>query len=139
MTARCAHDDEGSILPLVLGYGMLAIALVLVCAEATGLFLAQKRLDGVADAAAVAAASSYDIRLEGEGAVIVLRGEDITSGAERALAATGADAVLVDAVTDDGRSARVRVTSTWRSVLLSPFVPAGVDLTSTATSRVALR
>ena len=36
-------DDEGSILPLTIGYALLAIVLILVCVDATSLYLAHKR------------------------------------------------------------------------------------------------
>ena len=49
-----APDDEGSVLLLTLGYALLAIALVLVCVDATSLYLTQKRADAAADAAALA-------------------------------------------------------------------------------------
>ncbi|MBD8012821.1 hypothetical protein H9633_10985 [Microbacterium sp. Re1] len=41
--------------------------------------------------------------------------------------------------TPDGVSARVTVAAVWHPPLLSPFVPDGVPLEATATSRTALR
>ena len=58
---EAASGDEGSILPLILGYALLAITLVLVAANATSLYLDQRRLDAVADAAAVAGADAFTI------------------------------------------------------------------------------
>ena len=54
-------DDEGSVLLLTLGYGVLAIAVILVCTAATSLYLAQKQLDAVADAAVLAAADGFEL------------------------------------------------------------------------------
>ncbi|WP_261167286.1 hypothetical protein [Microbacterium sp. Marseille-Q6965] len=51
---------------------------------------------------------------------------------------TGGGATLVSAGTPDGHSARVTVADTWHPPLLSPFVPDGVPLEATATSRTAL-
>ena len=54
MRARGADtDDEGSVLLLTLGYALLALVLVLVCVDATSLYLTQKRADAVADAARI--------------------------------------------------------------------------------------
>ncbi|RZI91300.1 MAG: hypothetical protein EOO67_10395, partial [Microbacterium sp.] len=36
-------DDEGTALLLTLGYTLLALVLILVCADATSLYLTQKR------------------------------------------------------------------------------------------------
>lgn len=51
----------------------------------------------------------------------------------------GGDAVLVSAETPDGVSARVTVAGEWRPPVLTLFVPDGLALESTATSRTALR
>ena len=40
--------DDGSALVLTLGYAALTIALILVCADATSLYLARKRTDAAA-------------------------------------------------------------------------------------------
>ena len=48
---RLAARDEGSILPLILVYGMLGLALTLVVASATSLYLERKRLFTLADGA----------------------------------------------------------------------------------------
>ena len=54
------NDERGSILPLALGYAVIAIAVILICANAVELFLAQKRVDALADAAALAASDGFD-------------------------------------------------------------------------------
>ncbi len=53
-----AGDDDGSVLLLTLGYALLAIVLVLVCVDATSLYLTQKRAAAAADAAARAGADA---------------------------------------------------------------------------------
>src|SRR5690606_10308000 len=57
-------DDAGTVLLLTVGYVVLALVLVLVCADATSLYLAQKRADAVADAAALAGADGFLLALE---------------------------------------------------------------------------
>ncbi len=131
-------QDEGSVLPLTLGYAVLAIALILVCVDATSLYLAQKRLDGLADAAALAAADGFTlVVVEGEPRA-ELTDAGVRAEAEVFVTAVGG-AMLVSADAPDGVSARVTVSGVWRPPVVSLFVPDGVALSSTATSRTALR
>ncbi|MCX6501284.1 MAG: pilus assembly protein TadG-related protein [Microbacterium sp.] len=136
MTQR---DDEGSILPLVLGYAILAIALVIVCACATSLYIAQKQLDAVADAAALAGADGFTLTLQDGEPQATLTPSEVRSQAEALVAAAPGEPAVVSADTPDGRSARVTVTAAWHPPLFSVFVPDGVALTATATSRTGLR
>ena len=55
------HDDRGSILPLIAGYGALALAVVLLVTAATSLYLERKRLYTLADGAALVGAESFDL------------------------------------------------------------------------------
>lgn len=130
-------DDDGSVLLLTLGYGLLAMALVLVCVDATSLYLAQKRLDGIADAAALAGADGFTLEVVAGEPVATLTDGEVRAQAA-ALVAVTPGAALVSAGTPDGRSARVTVAGEWHPVVFSPFVPDGVALEATATSRTAL-
>ncbi|MFD4957170.1 pilus assembly protein TadG-related protein [Microbacterium sp. NPDC058389] len=137
--ARGGADDDGSVLLLTLGYGILAIAVVLVCTAATSLYLAQKDLDAVADAAALAAADGFELTVSADGAVAALSDDDVEREARAMIAEIGGDAGLVSATSPDGASARVTVTGTWHPPVVTMFVPDGVRLEATATSRTALR
>jgi len=132
-------DDDGSVLLLTLGYGVLAIAVVLVCTAATSLYLAQKELDAVADAAALAAADAFELTVSDTGATATLSDDDVAREARAMIAEIGVDAGLVSATSPDGASARVTVTGTWHPPVVTMFVPEGVRLEATATSRTALR
>ena len=132
-------DEEGSILLLTLDYALLALAAVFVCVDATSLYLAQKRLDSVADAAALAAADGFEFDVRGEGAVVVLRTDGVREQAEAIVSEVGGGVVVVSASTPDGVSARVSVAGTWHPPILAMFVPDGLVLEATATSRTALR
>ncbi len=134
---RARGDDEGSILPLTLGYAVLAIVLVYVCTCATSLYIAQKRLDAVADAAALAGADGFSLTLVDGEPHAILTDDGVSAQAAALVAVTTAE--LVSADTPDGRSARVTVATGWEPPLLSAFVPDGVALSATATSRTALR
>lgn len=134
---RLLADEDGSILPLAVGYAVLALAAVFVCVCATSLYLAQQRLDQLADAAALAGADGFALAVDGETPRATLTDAAVHAQASALLA--GEDAALVDAAAPDGRSARVTVRSEWRTPWISALVPAAVPLESTATSRVALR
>lgn len=137
--ARRAPDDEGSVLILTLGYAVLAIVAILVCVAATSLYLAQKRLDAVADAAALAAADGFELAVVDDAPVARLTDDAVRAQAELMVAEIGGDAALVAAGTPDGVSARVTVAGTWHPPIVTLFVPDGVALEATATSRTALR
>lgn len=132
-------DDEGSVLLLTLGYAVLAMAVILLCADATSLYVAQKRLDSLADAAALAAADGFTLVVVGDEPVATLTDDAVQGQAAAIVDSVGRGAELVSAHTPDGVSARVTVANTWHPPVLTIFVPDGVALESTATSRTALR
>ncbi|MCC2030458.1 hypothetical protein KEC56_13205 [Microbacterium sp. YMB-B2] len=139
MTAREQQDDDGSILPLLLGYVVLALAVVFVCTCATDLYIAQKRLDSLADAAALAGADGFTLVVEDESVRAELTDDGVHEQAAAVVGAMSSGAQLVSASAPDGVSARVTVAATWHPPLVSAFVPDGVPLEATATSRTALR
>ncbi|WP_249353981.1 pilus assembly protein TadG-related protein [Microbacterium sp. 2FI] len=139
MKRRRRPDDEGSVLILTLGFAVLALAVVLVCVDATSLYLAQKRLDAVADAAALAAADGFTFEVVGDAAVATLTRDGIETQARAIVDEVGGDVALVAADTPDGVSARVTVAGAWRPPVLTILVPDGIALEATATSRTALR
>lgn len=132
-------DDEGSVLLLTLGYGVLAIAVILVCTAATSLYLAQKQLDAVADAAVLAAADGFELSVVDGEPVALLDEDGVRREAQLMMDQIGGSARLVSASTPDGVSARVTVAGVWHPPLIAPFVPDGLGLEATATSRTALR
>ncbi|HTN54607.1 MAG TPA: pilus assembly protein TadG-related protein [Microbacterium sp.] len=134
-----ADDEDGSILPLILGYMLLAVAVIFVCVCATDLYIAQKRLDSLADAAALAGADGFTLEVAGDGVHAELTDDGVRDQADAVVAAVAQDARLVSAGTPDSVSARVTVASSWHPPLLSLFVPDGVPLEATATTRTALR
>jgi uncharacterized membrane protein len=136
---RAQRDDEGSVLLLTLGYAVLAIAVVLVCVDATSLYLSQKRLDALADAAALAGADGFTLTVVDDAPVATLTNAAVRSQAAAMVSQVGGGASLVSAGTSDGVSARVTVGDVWRPPVLSFFVPGGVALQASAPSRTALR
>lgn len=139
-----SRRDDGSILPLAIGFSAIAIALIVVGVIITDIYLVQKRLQAVADSAAASAADSFRPAFTSEPAIV------LTDGAVRERAAqyvgrTDASAAFEDFSIDsatgspDGLSARVTLSARATPVLLSVFVPDGVRLEVTATVRGTLR
>ncbi|MGM1016765.1 MAG: hypothetical protein ACQEW8_04425 [Actinomycetota bacterium] len=133
-----ADDEDGTILLLLLGYVLLSLAVILVCVCATDLYIAQKRLDALAESAALAGADGFALVFDDGVARAELSDAGVRAQAEEILVVVGADAGLAAASTPDGVSARVTVVSAWHPPLFSLFVPDGVPLEATATSRTAL-
>lgn len=131
--------DEGSVLLLTLGYALLAVALIFVSVCATDLYISQKRLDALADAAALAGADGFTLVVEGGTARADLTDEGVRDQVLALVADLPGEASLVSATAPDGLSARVTVSADWHPPLLSIFVPDGVRLEATGTSRTALR
>lgn len=127
------------MLPLLLGYVVLAIAVVFVCVCATDLYIAQKRLDSLADAAALAGADGFTLVVEGDAVRAELRDAGVEEQAAAIVAAVSTESTLVQADAPDGFTARVTVAAAWHPPLFSLFVPGGVRLESTASSRTALQ
>ncbi len=132
-------DEEGSTLLLTLGYALLAIAAIFVTVSATDLHIAQKRLDSLADAAALAGADGFTLVVGPDGVRGELDDPGIAAQATAIVGASPLGAVLVDAHTPDGISAHVTLAAAWHPPLFSPFVPDGVRLEATGTSRTAFR
>ncbi|CAN7314835.1 pilus assembly protein TadG-related protein [Microbacterium sp. LjRoot45] len=134
---RVVSGEDGTALLLTLGYAVLALVLVLICADATSLYLAQKRADAAADAAALAGADGFALTVVGGEPVARLTDANVH---EQAAALVGElpGVTLVDAGTPDGVSARVTVRLQWRPPVVTLFVPDGLPVEATATSRTAL-
>ncbi|UUT35481.1 pilus assembly protein TadG-related protein [Microbacterium elymi] len=138
MTSPAPRTRAG-ILLLTIGYAVLALVAVLVCVDATSLYLSQKKLDALADAAALAGADGFALTADDGAATAALTGDAVRAQAAALVADVGTGARLVSADTPDGLSARVRVAQTWHPPVVTIFVPDGYLLEATATSRTALR
>lgn len=140
---RLLADDTGSTLPLIAFYAAFALALVLVVAAATSLYLERKRLFTLADGAALVGAESFeldDVAVDPAGAPRVeLRDADVRAAVVGYLAAATGDTFdgldLVGATSPDGRSATVTVSSVWHPPVVTVFVPDGLRIEATAVSR----
>ncbi|WP_210479178.1 pilus assembly protein TadG-related protein [Naasia sp. SYSU D00948] len=149
MTARPPRPlgpDEGSILPLLAGFVAIALALIVVVAGASSLYLERKRLYTLADAAALTAAQSFplDSVAVGEDGEVrpVLTSTQVREAARSYLTSVPAPVEgleLEGAGSPDGTSAEVTLSAVWRPPLGSPLLPEGIRISVTSTARTALR
>ncbi len=136
------QDDEGSTLPLVIFYGFLALALVLIVAAAASLYLERKRLFTLADDAALVGAESFDldsITLATHGPRPLLQPAQVHAAVADYLSGNPVDRfeglVVERATTVDGESATVTVSAVWHPPVVTVFVPDGLRIDATAVAR----
>jgi len=145
---RCGRKkqagDEGSTLLLIIFSGALALALIGGVTAATSLYLERKRLFTLADGAALTAAESFNLLSVGPDSIggtvrPVLTNEGVAQAAGEYVGRVKnfelEDLILSRAVTVDGRSATVALTSYWRPPVISLFLPDGIELTVESTAR----
>lgn len=142
MRARRMSDEQGSTFPLVAGFGALGLALVLVAAAASSLYLERKQLFTLADGAALVGAEAFDLAdvtvTDGRPAVL-LEPADVHRDVAAFLASTPnggfEQLVLEQATTRDGETATVTLSAIWRPPIVTVFFPEGVRIETTATAR----
>lgn len=150
-----SRDDAGQVSLLLVGYAVLALAVVFTGAAATAVHLARHRLLAVADAAALDAADALDeqrfyVALQGAGAPdrpVALSDDSVRASVGDYLAAylaagpvPGLDGVVVGAPTGsaDGSTAEVTLTTAVRPPLLPVWID-GDGITVTVTARARAR
>jgi hypothetical protein len=138
----CLRDDRGSILPLVVFFAALCLALVLLAASASSLYLERERLFALADGAALAGADAWEahnVEVGASGPRVRLTTPQVQAAVGEYLAsaaADGFDALRAERVsTVDGRSATVTLSATWHPPVVSIFVPEGIQLVVTSSAR----
>jgi hypothetical protein len=138
------RDDEGSTLPLIAAFGALGLAIVLVAAAASSLYLERKQLFTLADGAALVGAEAFDLAdvnldpVTGEPGVL-LDSADVHRDVAAFIAGNpngGFEGlVLEEASTRDGESATVTLSAVWRPPIVTVFFPEGIRIETTATAR----
>ncbi|QTX04319.1 pilus assembly protein TadG-related protein [Agromyces archimandritae] len=143
--ARARDDERGSTLLLALGYGVLALAVILVIVSATSLYVERKRLFTLADGAALAAAESFGTSNMGmiDGELVI----GLDGGSVRAVAADylgiaehglhEVRIVAAEPAVDGG--ARVTLSAVWVAPLSTELVPITVPIQVTASAEAFFR
>jgi hypothetical protein len=141
-SAIVRRDESGSILPLTVFYGFLALVLVLLVVAATSLYLERKRLFGLADGAALVGAESFElssVESTPSGTRPRLRSPDVAAAVTGYVSGpAGArfeSLQVLRADTADGRSATVQLAAYWRPPVVSLLVPEGFRIEVTAVAR----
>lgn len=141
MTSR-VRGEEGSTIPLVIGFGVLALLLVLVVAAASSLYLERKRLFTLADGAALVGAEAFDladVTATPDGLRAELEPAEVRAAVSEYLAgtATGSfEALALESATSlDGRSATVTLSAIWRPPVVTVLFPEGLRIETTALAR----
>jgi hypothetical protein len=143
---RLLGDEEGSTLPLVAGFGALGLALVLVAAAASSLYLERKQLFTLADGAALVGAEAFelaDVRVADGMPTVDLDPADVDRDVRAFLDGTpngGFEGLVVEQATSrDGESATVTLSAIWRPPVVTVFFPEGWRIETTATARTVFR
>lgn len=136
------RDEDGSTLPLIIFFATLGLVLVLLVTAATSLYLERKRLFSLADGAALVGAEAFDLN-----DVTVVDGV-LRPALTDAEVRHAVDSYLTDnpignfrelgvrhAGTQDGESATVTLTASWRPPVVSLLVPDGIRLQVTSVAR----
>ena len=141
-TARLRRDESGSILPLTIFYGFLALVLVLLVVAASSLYLERKRLFSLADGAALVGAESFDladVQQTAAGARPRLQSTDVAAAVTTFVAGSAGSRFesleVLRAESTDGRSATVELAAYWRPPVVSLLVPEGFRIEVTVVAR----
>ena len=143
LASRCSlAADRGSITPLAVGFATMALALVLVAAAVTDIYLAHRKLFALADSAALAAAETYapggtrDPSVSYEPAAVEKAARDYLAQTQTG---SGYRSIQVSGTAADPQTVVIELSARYRPALLSPFVPKGIELHAHADVRGALR
>lgn len=138
--------EQGSTLPLILVFFLVAAGLVIVAAAATALHLDRLRLLTIADGAALAGAESFqldDVQVRDDTVTPVLRQAAVRRAVQAYLAqspTTGLDGLhLVTATTADGRTATVQLAATWHPPIAGDLIPISLPVVVQSDARAEFR
>jgi hypothetical protein len=149
---RLGDSESGHITLLSIAFAALALLLLTAVVSATGIHLERKRLLVLADELALEAADSLDVasfyrgeaRRPGADGVIPLTDADVRRAVEEYLSTHASVAArherltVTEAVSDDGRTARVSVAALARPPLISWITAPwsdGIALQATSSAR----
>lgn len=142
MKTDLRRDDTGSILPLTIFYGFLALVLVLLVVAASSLYLERKRLFTLADGAALVGAEAFAldaVQQTPDGARPNLRSADVAAAVTGFVGGSAGSSFesleVLRAESADGRSATVELAAYWRPPVVSLLVPDGIRIEVTAVAR----
>lgn len=137
-----SHDDEGSVMPLAVGFMGIALALILLTVVIMDIYSAQRKLYAWADSAALAAATSYSPAASAEPGIVFTDSSVESAASEymsRVEISKPFSSLSVRGTSPDSLSVVVEVSAVYRPVWLSVLVPRGIPMQAEADARGALR
>jgi hypothetical protein len=136
------RSEDGSTLPLIIFFATLGLVLVLLVTAATSLYLERKRLFSLADGAALVGAEAFELNdVSVTGGVLrpTLTDAEVRHAVDSYITDNPIgrfrDLGVADAGTQDGESATVTLTASWRPPVVSLLVPDGIRLRVTSVAR----
>lgn len=139
--------DGGQITILVLGFAVVSLLLAVVVMGVTSVYVGQRKLQVLADNAALAAADTFVELRPGTGGAppATVLDDDAVAGAAasyldtvRAWNDTPGLALAAPTGSPDGRTAQVTLTAVVQPPVVNLLVPEGVPLTATSEARAQL-
>lgn len=145
--AQGEDPDDGQISVLVIGFAVVALLLAVVVMAVTSVYVGERKLQVLADNAALAAADTFvELRHGAQGAPpsAVLDDAAVAGAAASYLdtvsawAGTPGLALAAPTGSPDGRTAEVTLNAVVRPPVVNLLVPDGVAITATSEARAQL-
>jgi len=141
------EQDAGQVTILVIGFAVVSLLLTVVVMGVTAVYLGERKLQVLADNAALAAADTFvELRPGADGAPpATVLDDDAVAGAARsylgtvgAWAETPGLALGAPTGTPDGRTAQVTLTAVVHPPVVNLMVPDGIPVAATSEARAQL-
>ncbi|GAA1760019.1 pilus assembly protein TadG-related protein [Kocuria aegyptia] len=139
--------DEGQVTILVIGFAVVLLLLTVVVMGVTAVYLGERKLQMLADNAALAAADTFVALDPGEGGAppATVLDDDAVAGAAaayldtvRAWSGTPGLALATPTGSPDGRTAEVTLSAVVHPPVVNLLVPDGIPITATSEARAQL-
>ncbi len=146
-TDRGEDRDDGQVTILVIGFAVVLLLLTVVVMGVTAVYVGERKLQVLADNAALAAADTFVALEPGTGGAppVTLLDNDAVAGAATAYldtvsawAGTPGLALAAPTGSPDGRTAEVSLAAVVHPPVVNLLVPDGIPITATSEARARL-
>ena len=145
--ARGEDRDDGQVTILVIGFAVVLLLLTVVVMGVTAVYVGERKLQVLADNAALAAADTFVALEPGTGGAppVTVLDDDAVAGAATAYldtvsawAGTPGLALAAPTGSPDGRTAEVTLSAVVHPPVVNLLVPDGIPITATSEARARL-
>ena len=145
--ARGEDRDDGQVTILVIGFAFVLLLLTVVVMGVTAVYVGERKLQVLADNAALAAADTFVALEPGTGGAppVTVLDDDAVAGAATAYldtvsawAGTPGLALAAPTGSPDGRTAEVTLAAVVHPPVVNLLVPDGIPITATSEARARL-